>query len=559
MIVLGLNYSAQHDAAAAIAQDEHILFAVAEERVSRIKHDGGFPKLAIEASLHHTGISLSEIDQIVCGWPALHQVFMNDIKNYVLRKMPGSATDVARGLAKGTIGATFSSMQRLIERYFGKTKATYRSLAHHHAHALSAYVASGFERSVILVMDGRGAWEATSIWLGEGATLRCLRTIPWPNSLGLFYATLTGYLGFEKYRDEWKVMGLAPYGKPGISLAPLISYGNGTYKVRTDLLLSRRDNREYGAIEELLGSRRRPDEELTQRHKDIAWAVQNVCEEVECEILQHAVAETGCRSVCIAGGVGLNSKANGVFLQRRILDDIFVQPAAGDDGVALGAALLPAFELCKRPPELTSCYFGPSYQDHEIRRALDTYKLRYKAVVDPSREAAELLAQAKLVGWFQGREEFGPRALGNRSILADPRHEENRDKVNMAVKFRESWRPFAPSVLADACPGLFENFYNSPFMILTFPAKPEARDKIAAAIHVDGSARVQSVTKEQNPRYYALISEFERLTGVPAVLNTSFNLKGEAIVSTPFDAIRTFFTSGLDALVIGGFVLRKAE
>lgn len=557
MISLGINFSAEHDAAAAIAVDGKIKFAIAEERISRKKHDGGFPFNAIKACLGHAGVALSQVDQIVSGWPPSLNVTMNDFKNQATRAVPAGLGAMSEGLIRGLVNSRSRSVSRQLNNHFGSFPAKVRHLDHHYAHAISAYAQSGFREAIVVVIDGRGVWEATSIWVGRGSKLTNIRTIRWPNSIGLFYATFTGFLGFEKYADEWKVMGLAPYGAPKIDLSPFINYGQGSYNVRADLLMASKNGREYGHIEEFLGPARHPDDDLDARHQDIAYAVQSMCEEVECEVISHAIAELGIKNVCIAGGVGLNSKANGVFLQRKLMENLFIQPAAGDDGIALGAALAPAFEAGVPIDPMIECYYGPQYSDEEIKKVLDTYKLSYIETENPTVETAKILADGGLVGWFQGREEFGPRALGNRSILADPRHEANRDKVNMAVKFRESWRPFAPSVLAHACPALFEDYSPSPFMILTFQAKKEAYDKVAAAIHVDGSARVQSVTREQNERYFELISEFEKITGVPSLLNTSFNLKGEAIVNTPFDAIRTFYTSGLDALVMGRYILKK--
>jgi carbamoyltransferase len=267
---------------------------------------------------------------------------------------------------------------------------------------------------------------------------------------------------------------------------------------------------------------------------------------------------TGSRNLCLAGGVALNSKANGLILSERLVDRIFIQPAATDDGVAIGAALAAPVASGFRCGEMTKAYLGSQSAPESVETLLRTYKLSYERLDDLAETAAELLTKGKLIGWYQGREEFGPRALGNRSILADPRDVRNRDRVNNAVKFREDWRPFAPSVLEEAGPSLFENYHSTPFMTLTFQVRPEKKGAIAAAVHVDGSARVQSVTRDQNERYYDLIKSFAAKTGVPAVLNTSFNLKGEPIVNSPFDAIRTFYTSGLDALFLDRWLIQKA-
>jgi carbamoyltransferase len=558
MITLGINHSNLHDSSAAIVKDGVPLFAIAEERLSKIKHDGGFPRRAMKACLDYAGIGIGDLDAIAVGWQAPQRMMREDLVNVLRRRDPLPISKLPGDFTRSLLSNRTNSTERMIDRYFGKAHPKLRRLDHHYAHALSAYVPSGLDEATVVVIDGRGAWEASSIWHGKGTSLEHVETIKWPNSLGLFYAAFTGFLGFEKYADEWKVMGLAPFGTPGaIDLSPFVSYGDGKYQVRYDLLMPQ-PGREYSAIEKYLGPVRESDHvPLTQRDKDVAWAVQDMCERVECDFIAGAIRKTGCRDLCIAGGVGLNSKANGLFLQKELCRKIFVQPAAGDDGIALGAALAPDFERGVREPGEMSAYLGPSFTRDEVRAELVKFKLKFEEVESPAKAAAKLLADGALVGWFQGREEFGPRALGHRSIIADPGPVENRDRVNNAVKFREEWRPFAPSVLEEHCEELFESYQDSPFMILTFPAKEAGQKRIAAAIHVDNSARVQTVRKGRNDVYYDMISEFYALTGTPAVMNTSFNLKGEVIVNTPFDAVRTFYTSGLDALVIENFVVTK--
>lgn len=558
MITLGLNYGSFHDASAAIAKNGEILMAVAEERLSRRKHDGNFPKLAVEACLKHAGMTVQDLDDVVFGWPAPASIRRTDLKNLLLCRTPSSAVDVIRQQTIGRITDFQLCGERIFERTFGRPRKAFKRIGHHYAHALSAFAVSGFPEAAVLVIDGRGAWEATSIWKGEGTDLKLIEVFAWPNSLGLFYAEFTNYLGFERYQDEWKVMGLAPYGRPGIDLSTFMSVGPDSYQVNAWSLLSHRKPGVPSGLEEQLGKGRQPDEPLTDRHRDIAFAVQDACERAEMALVSRATAKTSSRNLCIAGGVGLNSKANGLIAASGRVDNLFVQPAAADDGVAIGAALATSFSAGIRSAEMKAAYLGPDHAQSSTEQQLRTFKQNFARLKNPSQAAAHLLSQGMLVGWFQGREEFGPRALGNRSILADPRDVQNRDKVNSAVKFREEWRPFAPSVLAEACPRYFEKFYRSPFMTLTFQVRPEYAHEIAAAVHIDGSARVQSVTREQNARYYDLIAAFGQLTGVPAVLNTSFNLKGEAIVSTVYDAVRTFHTSGLDALIADDFLVRKS-
>jgi carbamoyltransferase len=309
----------------------------------------------------------------------------------------------------------------------------------------------------------------------------------------------------------------------------------------------------------LLGPPREPESEISDHHKNIAFAAQDACEHAMMSIVRLALQKTGSRNLCLAGGVALNSKANGKIAASGLVEQFFVQPAASDDGVALGAALTPCLDANGKLPNraMRHGYWGPAFDDAAIESALNTYKIKHTRVADPATAAAELLSRGKILGWFQGRMEFGPRALGARSILADPRDPEMNAKVNNAVKFREWWRPFAPSFKKEAAPEYLESAHDSPFMILTAQVRPEKRSIIPSVTHVDGSARPQTVEREINPLYYRLIDEFGKITGVPVVMNTSFNLRGEAIVHTPTDAIRTFFSSGMDALAIGNFLVEK--
>jgi carbamoyltransferase len=309
----------------------------------------------------------------------------------------------------------------------------------------------------------------------------------------------------------------------------------------------------------LLGPARVSESDINDRHKNIAYAVQDACETAMMNVVRMAIDKTRCRNLCLAGGVALNSKANGKILAAGLVENMFVQPAASDDGVALGAALAPYLDSSGKLPNkrMRHAYLGPSFDDDTIEVVLRTYKLRYARLQDPGEAAAELLSQGKILGWFQGRMEFGPRALGSRSILADPRDPEMNAKVNNAVKFREWWRPFAPSLKKEAAGDYLESATDSPFMVLTAQVRPEKRSVIPSVTHIDGSARPQTVEKEINPIYWRLIDEFGKRTGVPVLMNTSFNLRGEAIVHTPTDAVRTFFSSGMDALVIGPFLVEK--
>ena len=557
MISLGINYSEMHDSAACIARDGHILFAVAEERLSRLKHDARFPSLSIEACLGAAGIRADQLDFVCFGWPPAIEALKHDLKCMATGSLPLNYIDLASTVRRNLNHTRKQNGKKQFQARF-PTKAQFRFVEHHLAHAISAYSFSGFDDAAVLVLDGRGAWEASSLWHGRGGRLEHIWTIPWPNSLGLFYAQFTQYLGFQPYSDEWKVMGLAPYGEPGINLRDFIIPDDNPYKVSTRLLLDDKPSPLAG-ITARLGPQREAESEIAPKHKNVAFAVQDACEEAMMTLARAAVEKTGSRNICLAGGVALNSKANGKILSSGIVDRIFVQPAAGDDGVCLGAALAPYLDNGGKLPmhKMRHAYLGAENSDEEIEKALTTYKLRATRVADPAAAAAEMLANGKILGWVQGRMEFGPRALGARSILADPRDPEMNEKVNNAVKFREWWRPFAPSMLAEVAGEYIESATDSPFMILTAQVKPEKRSVIPSVTHVDGSARPQTVEQDVNPLYWRLIREFGNRTGVPVVMNTSFNLRGEPIVSTPTDAVRTFFSSGMDALVIGSFVVEK--
>ncbi|HEV2489372.1 MAG TPA: carbamoyltransferase [Candidatus Acidoferrales bacterium] len=557
-ISLGINYTQMHDSSACIVRDGELLFAVAEERLSRVKHDARFPVLSIRACLDFAGTKPDELDHVSFGWSVPSAGYLHDLKCFALGRVPLTYLN----LLNSTRGFLSMSHQRggqnRFRQAFGFSRARMHFVNHHLAHAISAYAYSGFDEAAVLVIDGRGAWEATSIWHGRDGRLEHVLTIPWPNSLGMFYARFTQYLGFQPWSDEWKVMGLAPYGESGVSLQDFITIDDHSYRINIRRLMGR-DALPSERIEQKLGPKREPESEVTERHRNIAFAVQDSCEQVMLAFARNAVAKTGSRNLCLAGGVALNSKANGKILASGLVDRIFIQPAAGDDGVCLGAALAPYLDRGGKLPiqRMQSAYLGPEFSSDEIEATLRTFKLRFTHTSNPASCAAELLAAGKILGWFQGRMEFGPRALGGRSILADPRDPEMTVRVNNAVKFREWWRPFAPSLLAESADEYLESATDSPFMILTSQVKPEKRSVIPAVTHVDGSARPQTVEKDINPLYWRLIREFGDRTGVPVIMNTSFNLRGEPIVCAPTDAIRTFFSSGMDALVIGDFIVEK--
>jgi carbamoyltransferase len=388
-----------------------------------------------------------------------------------------------------------------------------------------------------------------------------------PNSLGLFYSILTQLLGFQRDNDEYKVMGLASYGKKEVDLSWLLSYGGGEYRFHHEDFMvpmgpmqpfpSKQEGIYADRLVERLGKARLKEETLEQRHMDLAYSAQKTLERAVTDLVTWLHKETGSRNLCIAGGVGLNCVMNQRLLALPFVDRIYVQPAASDAGTAIGAALEVVAEHGFQPEVMDHVYTGPSFSDEEIQRALDSYKVPYRREQDICRFAAEKLAQGSIVSWFQGAMEFGPRALGNRSILADPRDPAMKDRINATIKFREDFRPFAPAVLEEKVGEYFLDGVASPFMTLTFDVREEKRSQIASITHVDGTARIQTVSARTNPLFHRLISEFGRITGIPMLINTSFNVKGQPIVCTPRDAVSTFYMTGMDYLVLGNHVLAK--
>jgi carbamoyltransferase len=560
MLTLGIN-CAWHDSSVAIVDDRQVLFACAEERLSRVKHDSAFPRLALKEALRHAGASIEDVDDVAFGWnrPGVHETYL--AASIATGRIPYATRNLLAHLALiGRARYRLDGKRDLIRLFgSGKTTAKARFIDHHEAHAWSAFALSGFDDAAVLVVDGHGAWQATSIYSARDGVLKRLQTIAYPNSLGSFYTAFTNLLGFEANSDEWKVMGLAAYAEPGPDLSEIIQFTEAGYHVNKHALSVSLGGPQF--LQSRFGPRRNPEDGFTDYDKALAASVQSATEQAMLALVRQAVHLTGCKRLCLAGGVAMNSKANGVILRSGLVDEIFVQPAATDDGTALGAAIAGQRRLggWKSSSRMDHAYLGPGFSQEEIARVLADSRVAFTKTADVEAVTAQLIADGHVIGWFQGRMEFGPRALGARSILADPRDAAVRDRVNASVKFREEWRPFAPSCLRERASEYFEPDADSPFMILTFTVKPDKRDVIPAVTHVDGSARVQTVTKQANPRYWKLIAEFDRITGVPVVLNTSFNLKGEPIVCSPQDALRTFFTSGLDFLVMGDAIVAKDD
>jgi carbamoyltransferase len=554
---IGVNHS-HHESAACIMRDNEVVYATAEERLSRIKQDSSFPEQAILAAVRHAGIELGEVTAIGLSWSKPSLAARHDLRNVLRGGVKVSRWNVGGPLLRWSEARGAKGTEGRVRSLWSDRQPLVHAAGHHRAHAWSAALMNDASRSAVIVADGRGSRNSTSIWMKDGQRLTLVDRKLFPDSLGLFYARVTQYLGFVPLADEWKVMGLAPFGHAGFDLSSIVRVGEDDFRVDGRALLGRRHD-DLSVLEDLCGPRRLAGDKIEDRHRDVAFAAQTAVEAAVAALCRRAVSLTGCRNVAMAGGVALNCKANGLVMREGLVDDLTVQPAAGDDGSALGAAIA-AFHVSGGsglPGPFVNMGFGHAERQEDIEAALRTFKVRYFVTDDPARAAAERLASSQVVGWFQGRAEFGPRALGSRSILADPRRTSTRDLVNEAVKFRETWRPFAPSVLEERVGEYFKGCVRAPHMIITFDATEAALEHMPAIVHVDGTARVQTVSSAANPLYARLIEVFGSLTGVPGVLNTSFNLKGEPIVNTVNDAVRTFFSSGLDSLVIGNCCVDK--
>jgi carbamoyltransferase len=562
--VLGISCF-YHDAAAALLRDGELLAAAEEERFNRQKHYNGFPALAVEYCLREAGITIDGVDHIVFYEKPLPKFAR--ILETVIAEWPRSYSLWMRGVPMWV--TTKLDHRRLFRRALGTDKPIL-FCAHHTSHAASAFLASEFDEAAILTADGVGEWTTTAWGAGRGSKIALTHEIRFPHSIGLFFSALTAYLGFRVNDAEWKVMGLAPYGRPRyldefrrtVDLRP-----DGSFRLNLDYFAHcystrRMFNRRW---EDLFGQpARRAEAPLTEFHADMARSGQTMVEEALLGIARHVRAETGLRNICIGGGVGLNSVANWRILREAGFDRIFVQPAAGDSGGALGAALYVYNTVLGRPRRfvMRHAYYGPSFAEDQVAAVLRRHGARWRVVdseEDLLRETAGWIAAGNVVGWFQGRMEFGPRALGSRSLVADPRNPKMKEIINAKVKFREAFRPFAPSVVKERATEYFDMpaGLDAPFMLLVPPVRPEKRGIIPAVTHEDGSGRVQTVTEEQNGRYYRLVRAFGELTGVPVVLNTSFNVRGEPIVCSPEDAYRTFTNTGIDMLVLGNHVVTE--
>lgn len=566
MIILGINN--MHDASAAIVIDGKVVAAAEEERFKRIKHIKGFPKEAIQFCLDYAGINIRDVDVICASWkPWVLRVRATQAIKSMFTSASLFKAKASRGM--GQMRNEWSELfrlRRLIEENFGKGKYKIEYVDHHLAHSVSAFYCSRFDRSAILTIDGAGEADTTVLWIGEGKNIKKLKAVRLPHSIGQFYAAVTGFLGFKIQSDEYKVMGLAAYGEPAyadylrknvIELLP-----NGLFRIDPyfiDYHLSRNGIFCQRTID-VFGQPRKKGEEVTKQHADVASSAQVVVEETIFHIVNHLYKLTKLDNLCMAGGVALNSVANGKLTINTPFRKIFIQPAASDAGGSLGAALYIYHKLNKvdRNFIMNDAYLGPSFSPSECKKSLDEKRITYDHFEEDEliQKTAQSLAEGKLVCWFQGRMEWGPRALGARSLIADPRKGEMKDIINDKVKKRESFRPFAPSILSEKAGEFFEYYNHAPFMQFTFPVKKDMADKIPAVVHVDGTARPQAVVKDANPRYWELINEFYKITGIPCILNTSYNVQ-EPIVCTPRDAVSTFLRTEVDLLVMDNFIAKN--
>ena len=572
MYVLGLSCY-YHDSSACLLKDGKVVAAAAEERFTRVKHDISFPEKAAKWCLESAGIGIGDVDYVAFYEKPFRK--LERILHQYLETFPGSWVTFCR-----TMPSWINEKLRVPKAI--KKKLGYRGdiffIDHHMCHAASSFLVSPFREAAILTIDGVGEWTTTALGMGKGSEIVLEKQIVFPHSVGLLYSAVTAHLGFRVNNSEYKVMGLAPYGnmdrKTNQYYRKMASdvidiKDDGSFALNMDYFVYHSKMRMVGKkFTEAFGPVRKRNEEVTQRHKDIAAAVQMVTEDAAFRLLAHLHAMTGSGNLCISGGVGLNSVLNGKILRNSPFRRIYIQPAAGDEGTSLGAAFYLYNTILgkKRSYVLESASLGPGYATEEVKAFLDGGSIRYTEFKSPKelvKETAKLIQNANVVGWFQGRMEWGPRALGNRSILADPRNPKMQDILNLKVKHREKFRPFAPVVCADDAEKYFECDRPVPmptdYMLMVYPIRKGKRRLIPAVVHVDGSGRLQTVRRPQNPLYYDLIKEFGRLTGVPVLVNTSFNIRDEPIVMSPYHAYRCMMGTGIDCLVMDRFLIRRAD
>ena len=595
MKILGIS-AYYHDSAASLIVDGKIISAAQEERFTRKKHDSSFPRNAIQFCINESNIQLSDLDYIVFYEKPLIK-FERLLETYISFAPKGFKSFLmAMPVWLKEKLYLKSVLKKELINFDGVDKSNLPDLLfsqHHLSHAASAFFPSPFNKAAVLCLDGVGEWSSSTVWIGEDNNLTPKWEIHFPHSLGLLYSAFTYFTGFKVNSGEYKLMGLAPYGEPkyyDLILENLIDLKeDGTFKLDMSYfnyavgltMTSKRFNKLFNS------EPRKPEEALTQHQMDIAASIQKVTEEVVIRLCKTIKKEFDVDYLCLAGGVALNCVANGKLLRSNIFKDIWIQPAAGDAGGALGAAQSVWYQYLNNsrtpdsPDSMRGSYLGSTFDDQEIKKVLDSYDAKYEIIQDDQYEnkVANILADGKVVGWMQGAMEFGPRALGSRSILGDPRNEEMQTTMNLKIKYRESFRPFAPIILDEEVNNFFEHEGSSPYMLIVADIKKELRkelddkqkqlfgiDKLKiprstlpAITHVDYSARLQTVHNDTNPKMHKLLKEFKKVTDCPVLVNTSFNVRGEPIVNTPEDAYRCFMRTEMDYLAIGGFLLNKTD
>ncbi len=570
--ILGIN--AYHgDAAAALVVDGELVVAAEEERFNRVKHCAGFPALAARWCLADAGLTAADLAHVAVsrdpranlGRKLLRTIRHGASARYLKARLENASRirDVGSALAEA-LGV-------------GELRAQVHNVEHHQAHVASAFFVSPFEDAAILSVDGFGDFASTMLAEGHGNRFEVLERVIYPHSLGIFYTAVTQWLGFPEYGDEGKVMGLAPYGKPRYlaKMRELVKLDAPLFELGLDYFTHDKEgvdmNWDAGSptigriysdrLVELFGAPREEHDEITELYNDVAASLQAMLEEAYLHLAETLWERTRILNLCLAGGVALNAVANGRILPETPFEELYIQPAAGDSGTAVGAAYYVWNQELGQPRGfvMEHAYTGPGYSDTECRAAIESAGFDAERLDDDSLfpHVARAIADGDVVGWFQGRMEFGPRALGNRSIVVDPRRSDMKDVLNARIKHREPFRPFAPSILAETTGEWYEQDYASPFMVLVYKTRPDKRHKIPAVNHVDDTGRLQTVEERVAPRYYRLIKEFDKLTGVPIVLNTSFN-ENEPIVMTPEQAVETFAKTRMDLLVLGNHIVRRA-
>ncbi|MCB9734364.1 MAG: carbamoyltransferase [Deltaproteobacteria bacterium] len=578
--MLGIN-AFHADASVVLLKDGECVGAIAEERLNRVKHYAGFPKMALRKVLEMAGIGIDDVAHVAIGRDSKANVAQKI--GFGLRNLPNIGKMAKQRLEnRAHIADIPALVEQACEIPAGSLKARVHHIEHHLCHIASTFLTSDFERAAVLSIDGMGDFASMVTAIGEGNRFKVLERVYFPHSLGIFYTALCQLIGYDRYGDEGKVMGLAPYGKPRYmaEMRDIVQLEeDGKFSLNLDYFIHHSEGVDYSQDEtgyptvarlysdkltEVLGPARARGDEITERHHDIAHSLQARLEEVYFHILRHLHKETGVDALCVAGGVALNSVANGKVFAYTPFKRFYAHPAATDDGTAFGAAYFIHNATLGNPrvAGLHHAYLGNAYTNEEIHAALERAGVAGEAQrlsdAEIDATAAKHLAQGKVLGWFQGRMEWGPRALGARSILTHPGYPGMKDILNSRVKHREPFRPFAPSILEDRVGDYFDETHPSPFMMLVYGTLPETREQIAATDHVDHTGRLQTVSKEHNPRYYSVISAFEKETGIPCVLNTSFN-ENEPIVCSPDEAIDCYLRTRMECLAIGNYWLAKDE